>query len=45
MRGNGTDGSDFDEWVLKTEEEMKRALYDSERFAKPPQVTTWQARF
>jgi hypothetical protein len=47
MRGTGKDTSDFEEWVIKTEEETKRALYDSEIFGEVRQTTsntTWQAR-
>jgi hypothetical protein len=40
MRGNGTDGSDFDEWVIKTEEEMKSALFDSEIFVEVRETTS-----
>ena len=40
MRGNGTDGSDFDEWVVKTEEEVKNALIDSEIFVEVRETTS-----
>jgi hypothetical protein len=40
MRGTGKDTSDFEEWVIKTKEEMKRALYDSEIFGEVRQTTS-----
>ena len=40
MRGTGKDTSDFEEWVIKTEEETKRALYDSEIFVEVRQTTS-----
>ena len=40
MRGTGKDTSDFEEWVIKTEEETKRALYDSGIFGEVRQTTS-----
>ena len=40
MRGNGTDGSNFDEWVVKTEEEAKSSLFDSEIFVEVRETTS-----
>jgi hypothetical protein len=40
LRGNGPDGSNFDEWVIKTEEEMKSALFDSEIFVEVRETTS-----
>jgi hypothetical protein len=40
MRGDETDGSDFDEWVVRTEEEVKNALIDSEIFVEVRETST-----
>jgi hypothetical protein len=43
MRGDVTDGNDFnelEEWVAKTEEEVKNALLDSEVFMEVRETST-----